>query len=43
MQDLGKFKGCAYAKFDYNSYKTMGVIARLIKFDRGLSFMRSRS
>ena len=22
MQDLGKFKGCAYTKFDYDPYKT---------------------
>ena len=22
MPDLGKFKGCAYAKFDYDPYKT---------------------
>ena len=25
MQDLGKFKGCAYAKFDYDPYKTYWV------------------
>ena len=25
MQELGKFKGCAYAKFDYNPYKTYWV------------------
>ena len=27
MQDLGKFKGCAYAKFDYDPYKTYWVYA----------------
>ena len=25
MQDLGKFKGCAYVKFDYDPYKTYWV------------------
>ena len=25
MQYLGKFKGCAYAKFDYDPYKTYWV------------------
>ena len=40
MQDLGKFKGCAYAKFDYNPYKTYWVYNycthRVLRFDNAV-------
>ena len=31
MQDLGKFKGCAYAKFDYDPYKIYWVYMKFAR------------
>ena len=35
MQDLGNFKGCAYAKFYYDPYKTDWVYVYNIPVLRG--------